>query len=502
MLLLFTCMLMAGANEIPGLTDPLLASESDYGLLTLRNATTAGGVAGDANIYFVDDFEMTNKIHVIIGVTDCLCVGFGDSEKINQLDYLAIKRYMYSFGMYISYNLPYRARCGLQPAQIQQRTSLYWNGVGSNTAVTGVHTSPWWPIPLHKPADDWVEGPLMYAGMRDFRQHSYVTSNQAAVYDNDKSGGILYMQGTVFMRPCLLWPWYTPWLLDGYGTDGFTINLLPPFTITPYFNGTDAELFYETTATLKEKGVITDKHIANLKDNNGNSANRAHVFHFQAVFIPHRFVGEFMTLLEGYKDTTLSPSVYVPFIFQLMWDKNSWSRLTQHNNNTLYASYQPVLNSCLGDTVQFTMENINTDLVQQLSYFAYGWCGWPSPISDISYIIKEEIKYITTTGQKYLLYHLYEVVFWLVVAMCGICLLWCVRRRVYDCYLKCKLKFPHLRGYSKMNVPHSYIPKTRDATYAMSEFSRDGAGNSSDPDFDDDDEDDKKGSIKAAGMHV
>jgi len=490
LILLFLSLVM---GEIPSLNQPLLASESDYGILALHGNST--DTAGDANIYFVDDLAMTNKIHVIVGVTDCLCAGFGDAEKINQLDYLAVRKYMFSFGIYLSYNIPHRAKCGLSQEAIQKRTSLRWNAVGTGLPVNGVHQSPWLFVPQHKPGEDWIEGPVIYAGMRDFRQHSYVASNSAQIYSTDKSGGILYVQGTVFMRPCLLWPWYTPWILDSYGADAYTLNLLPPFSITPYLNSSDAELFYETTAALKEKGVITDKHMANLKDNNYNSGNRAHVFRFQAIFVPHRFVGEFLTLLEGYKDTPLASYVYVPFIFQLLWDKNSWSHITSAQNNTIYATPQSLLSSCMGDTVEATMENINTEVVQQLSYFAYGWCGWPSPINEIAYIIKDEIKYITATSKRYILYHLYEFVFWTVVAMSGLCLIWCVRRRIYDLYLRVKLKFPSFQGYRKVNVP--YIPnrqnhQTRNATYAMSEFERDGA--SGDDDFDDDD---KKESIKA-----
>jgi hypothetical protein len=479
------------AGEITSFNQPLLAAQSDYGILTLHNAST--GVPQDANIYFVDSLDMTNKIHVIVGVTDCICAGFGDAEKINQLDYLAVMHYMFSFGVYLSYNIPHRAKCGLAAEVIQKRTSLYWNAVGTGLPVSGVHHNIWTPVPQHKPGEDWIEGPVIYAGMRDFRQHSYVTTHSDQIYGTDKSGGILYVQGTVFMRPCLLWPWYTPWILDSYGADAYTLNLLPPFSITPYLNASDAELFYETTAALKEKGVITDKHMANLKDNNGNSGNRAHVFRFQAIFVPHRFVGEFLVLLEGYKDTSLASYVYVPFIFQLLWDKNSWSHITSARNDTIYASPNYVLNSCMGDTVEMTMENINAEVVKQLSYFAYGWCGWPSPINQIAYIIKDEIKYITKTAKIYFMYHLYEVVFWIVVAMTGICFLWCIRRRIYDLYLKLKLKFPLFRGYRKMHIP--YIPnkqnhQTRNATYAMSEFETDGG----DDDFDDDD---KKESIKA-----
>jgi hypothetical protein len=449
-------LLLAGlvmGRELPTLKGPLLASQSDYGIYMLRNES-----ATDANLYFVDDLEMTNKIHVIVGVTDCLCVAFGDIEKINQLDYLGVMHYVFSFGIYVSYNIPYRAKCGLTPLQVGQRSSLRWNGVGTNLPSLNWRPNPWWPIPLHKPSDDWIEGPVMWAGMRDFISHSYVTTNSKVVYDTDKSGGVLYVQGTVFMRPCLLWPWYIPWILDSYGVDAFTIHLTPPFTLTPYLNATDAALFYETISVLTEKGIITDKHMANLKDNNDNMANRARVFHFQAVFIPHRFVGEFMALLAGFKDTSLCSSVYVPFIFQLLWDKNSWHHLTgAANNNTIYASTQPLLNSCLGDTVEVMMENVNQDLVQELSYFAYGWCGWPSPINQIAYIIKDEMVYLTKTAKIYFMYHVYEFVFWTVIVLLILGIIWCMRLRIYDAYLKCKLKFPSMEGYRKFNMASSYV---------------------------------------------
>jgi len=249
----------------------------------------------------------------------------------------------------------------------------------------------------------------------------------------------------VFMRPCLLWPWYIPWVLDSYATDTHVIRLTPPFTAITYLNATDAEIFYEKVAALTASGIITDKHLANLKDNNDNIANRARVFHFQAVFIPHRFVQEFMALLAEFKDTALSPSVYVPFIFQLLWDKNSWHRLTSEaNNNTIYASTQPLLTTCQGDTVEATMTNVNHELVQQLAYFAYGWCGWLSPL--------EEIEYITKTITKYVRYHIYEFLFWGIFSVLVLAVLWCIRRRIYDAYLKCKLRFPNMQGYRKFDL--------------------------------------------------
>lgn len=482
MKLIFMLLLLAplslASNDIPGFKDPLPASQSDYGILTLRNATTDN--SNDANLYFVDDLEMTNKIHVIVAITDCACVGFGDIEKINQLDYLAIRHYMFSFGIYVSYNIPYRARCGYHHEEVQARTSLYFNSVGTGMAVGGQINNQWMFIPQHRPHEDWIEGPVLYKGMDDFIHHSYVQNNAAAIYNTDKSGGILYVQGTVFMRPCLLWPWYIPWILDTYGSEAYTIKLVPTFSTTPYLNATEATLFYETVSLLKEKGVITDKHIANLKDNNKNMADKVRVFHFQALFIPHRFVAEFMTLLEGFKDTPLSSYVYIPYIYQLLWDKNSWYHLGSNVSNTIYASTHPLLTSCLGDTVEYTMENINTETAQELSYFAYGWCGWPSPISEISYVIKDEIKYITKTAKVYFMYHVYEFVFWTVVAMMILCGLWCVRRRIYDCYLRAKSKIKGGINYSKLEVPKAYVAEKN--TYAMNAMKDDGG-------YDDEDED-------------
>jgi hypothetical protein len=447
------CVVNFAAADVPGFNDPILASQSDYGILTLHNSVTDN--AYDASIYFVDDLAMTNKVHVIIGITDCICVGFSDIEKINQMDYLANMDYLFSFGVYVSYNIPYRAKCGRTREEVQKLTSLAFNSVGSGVPFPGFHQNIIWPIPLHKPSDDWIEGPMMYAGMRDFRNHSWVVNNQKTIYETDKSGGFLYLQGTVFMRPCLLWPWYIPWILDSYGTDGHTINILPPFTTTPYLNSTDAELFYETTAILKDKGVITDKHLANLKDNNNNYPHRARVFHFQAVFIPHRFAGEFLTLLEGYKDTTLSSSVYIPFIFQLLWDSNSWSQFGPNRNNTIYASPQPLLKTCQSPTIEDSMNEINTELVQQLTYFAYGWCGWWSPITKIEYIIKDEIQYIVKTSKKYVYYHLYEVVFFITVSVVGLCILLAFRRRIYDGYLWAKHR---CAGFKQLKVPTAYVP--------------------------------------------
>lgn len=428
-----------------GVLSTILASESDLGKFTLISS------GNDAKLYFVDDMSMTNKIHWVMSVPDCHCIGTTDIQKINQIDYMAFTDYVFSFASYVNDGNFYdRLPCSLSTEDVQKKTSLAFNQVGSasgnDTAFRHVHFYP------------RIEGLVIAQGIRDFREHSHVRKHSKKLYETDKSGGFLFTQGVVYMRPCTLWPWYMPWLLDSYGDEHHLFKYTQPLVFSevrdiPYFDMADASLFNLIVEQMKTDLIITQKHLDNLADNTG-AVFYTNSFSFQAIFIPHRFTAEFLRLITPFATTRLSPYVYVPFVFQLMWDKNEWLRMG-YNNETMMAVPGKLLTSCDGHTVEDTMRNVNDDMAMGMYYFAY-YCG--------SYV---DIAYIVHNAKNYILLNLYMVTFYLVVAFVLLCL--CLRYmrtfcscmgRIYACVKQgFKKVCPRCFGYTKLryeSADHSH----------------------------------------------
>jgi hypothetical protein len=434
----------------------ILASESDFGKFTLR----ASG--NDAFLYFVDNLDLVNKVHMVVSEPVCKCIGTADVQKINQIDYMAAKEYLFSFGVYVNdgkfgYN---RSTCDLTTAEIQHRTSLDFNLLGAagvsarqsaDDGEPNFSEEMWQAIlqemeAIRREGDTYylkVEGATLLRAIDDFHKHSYVSSHRAQIFDSDKSGGILFTQGSVFIRPCLLWPWYQSWILDDYGDDelvndnnaNYRFKFTLPFddvTLSkniPYFTRADAEVFNAIVDKMKRMGVIKEKHIANLVDNTG-SQYFTKSFSFQALFIPHRYVDEFTMLLRPFAWTYLSPSLYIPFIYQLMWDRNEWIHMRSDRNNTIYAKPQKLLSTCYADNVDDMMHTVDEPLAEEMFYFAYGWCG--------GYPV--DVKYIYGRTASFVLYHFYEVMTYLFISILGcMCCCFCCcspSRPAAKCFIK------------------------------------------------------------------
>ena len=436
MLLSFTfLMLLEPLNS-----EPTMASESDFGMFHLHSEHK------DASIYFKEDLTMINKVHAVISIPNCQCIGYSDVEKINQLDYLGSKDYLFSFAIYVNdgkFGLN-RSKCDLSVMDIQARTSLDFNLLGTPRellvkrrqdmqdnydAIQAILDEMFIDRDIAASEYDTyarrIEGAVLAKAILDFSRNSYVTSNKKTIFDTDKSGGVLFTQGTVFIRPCLLWPWYEAWILDSYadaqdGANNYKFKFTLPYDQAtkskniPYYNEQDATLFNKIIDKMKKDGQIKDKHLANFLDNTGSSS-LIKTFEFQSLFIPHRYTQEFLSLLAPFSVTYLSPYLYIPYVYQLMWDSNEWLHLRSDRNDTIYASRDNMLTTCSLPTIEDAMLNMNKTLAADMFYFAYGWCG--------GYPI--DVRYVMERSKLFVMYHFYEVMFFLMLSLI-LCVICCV----------------------------------------------------------------------------
>ena len=393
-----------------------LASESDFGKFE--------AVEG---LYFVDNLALVNKVHLILSVPECDCIGAADVQKINQVDYMAFKEYLFSFGVYTN------SQCKLIPEVIEPRTSLHVNFF--NNSISG-----------------------LYKGIVDFKKNTRVAQNKDVIFSTDKSGGILLTEGTVMMRPCMLWPWYVPWILDTYGESRLTMKWHPkvvidattPITYKDYFIDTAADVsaFNTVTENMLKNKIIKDKHLANLEDNTG-SKDVVDLHKYEALFIPHRFTDELLTLLAPFQKTTLSPKLYVPFVFQLMWDRSEHNHWSTHsgNNATIHADPRSLLKSCKGLTVDQTMANINEPVAQEMFYEPYMFCGGVNYIGDATYVIHRT--------QQYIVSHVYQTLF-IIFFLTSLLLVFCLFRAKFCTVLFtwCSSRLWNKKNYSVLKKHH------------------------------------------------
>ena len=427
-------------------SDVLYANESDYGHMHLI-------VAGnDANIYFNDKPDVYGQLHWMISVSDCTCLGTVEVQKKAQLDYMIFSGYLFSFSIYVNdgqFHPETRRHCGLSVDLIQQRTTLAFNQLGAPAPSETV------AVDNSQPYTDRVEGFALWKGMHDFYRSSHVQAHRNEILSHDKGSGFFFTQGTVFVRPCTLFPWFVPFLLDSYQQDHYLFQFTPELIESEvhgltYFNDEEATLFNSILDDMKQKGIVKDKHMFNLADNTG-ATFYMRAFHFEAVFIPYRYGEEFMALLEPFAQTMLSPYIYVPFVFQLMWDKNEWSH-TKHGNDTIYATKESLLIStirgaCSAATAEAALTTNTNDQLAQNVYFFASWCG---SIFTIEYI-KDKFKH-------YVLYHFYRAVFFLILSICMCIFMICNRKRIvrwcarsYLCLCACfKCRFTKVKGYMRM----------------------------------------------------
>lgn len=396
LLLLFSAILLC---EVQGRSIiPLLASESDNGAMVYRG--------NDKNVHFYTDktLDGTDKIHVLVSIPDCACVAEADVRKINQLDYMLAGGHLFSFAFYVDSPGP----CGLNTSEIDSRTSLRVSRLNSGGEVP-VDSALF--VSRHR-----MEGRVLAQGMRDFYDSAYISQNTHRIFDSDKSGGVLMMQGNVGLRPCKLFPWFMPWIYNDFSTYHL-VEIGQPEDHLVYYDEAAASLVNQIITDGISNGIIKSKHLVNLEDNAGDR-NHFYVFSFQAIFIPHRFAAEFRSLLAPFESTRMNPYVYVPLVMQMMFDKNEWIYMTKSTHNeTLRVLSDSLLESCRAETVE-TMQ-ISDSGSAELSWFASGYCGI-SLVVTVTHVVSE---IETVTGRS-----VYMVLFFVLLSFCG-CVFFCVYRR-------------------------------------------------------------------------
>lgn len=384
---------IAQATVVP----PLLASESDHGALVYR------GDKKNAHFYSVKELDGTDKIHVLISVGDCRCVAEGDVHKINQIDYLLASGHLFSYAIYTDSEGP----CGLNSSVVQAKTSLRVSRLESGGEVTGDVAY----ITRHR-----LEGRVLAQGMRDFYESDFVGSNRAEIFETDKSGGVLMLQGNVGFRPCKLFPWFMPWIYNDYNSRHHVMIGVPEQNLV-YYNEEAATETRRIFEQAKTDGIIKNKHLDNLEDNTG-SKNEAVIFSFQAVFVPHRFADEFRRLLEPWHKSGLSPFIYVPLVMELMFDKNEWIEMRrQTHNETIRLMEEALLESCNGMTV--AEMQVSERGASALAWFAASYCGFSFTVT-ITHVVSEIEK---VTGRS-----VYMVLFFVLLSFVC-CVFLCVYRR-------------------------------------------------------------------------
>jgi hypothetical protein len=107
-----------------------------------------------------------------------------------------------------------------------------------------------------------------------------------------------------------------------------------------------------------------------------------------------------------------------------MFDTNSWARFG-NRTDTIFASITPLLETCSGHDVSETMIDINQTLGSELFYFAYGWCG----------MIPIDVQYIATRSFRFVLFHFYEAMFFilLIILLTVIAVIFRVRLCLFVC---------------------------------------------------------------------
>lgn len=379
------------------------AATSDYG----RFEVYASGK--DAWLYFTDDAAAVTKIHIILGIPSCYCINTADLHKDNQFNYLGTRGFCSSFGIYVNDGLfQNRERCNLNTAELQARTELEFNPLGS-PAVPAMarrngswvnHTDEWLGLLAPKPKIwERIEGAALAMGMRDFYEHSYVTSHRGMFFTNDSPGGFFYMQGTVMVRPCRL-QWFVPFIFSPHG-----VNHLMPYTLPydarktgnpEYYGEDDAVLLNTIFNRMRDAGIITEAHLHNLGLNNLATYN-VRAFEFTAAYIPYRRAEEFLRLVEPFAYTGLWPWVYVPLVYQMMFPPGEWMHMRADDNETI-AQGEALMLSCRAETVDAAAENVNHDAAETLFYYSYTYCG--GAYIDPKYVVARAVLMISFYWQR------------------------------------------------------------------------------------------------------
>lgn len=413
------------------------ASESDRGRLTLKHDDIG------SSIYFSDDLAMTNKVHFVLSVPVCKCVGMVDVQKINQLDYMIASDNLFSYTVYVNDGKYIdRLPCSLSRAHIQDRTDLHINVIGP---YQDENVNLW--APVDKPNfDERIEGIVLASAITDFLSHSYVVANENKIFTTDHYGGILMSQGNVMMRPCNLFPWFMPWIFDEYDSDTLvTVMKMDGSAVNHtnsawHYSSEYMALFNSVVLGLKNTNTITSKHLFNL-NSNAKSNNEFTVFGFQAIFIPHRYAAEFRTLIDPFTKTHLSPYLYVPYVMQLMFDRYEWLHFRGSDYNQTIKIGPPLLTTCAGATVDDSEANVDSEAASLLYWFASSWCG-TGVFTDIQHYIDVQYQYIVQF-QKMTGIGVYGILFFVLLSLCILCGLCYFRVRLIRVIAKTKAYYAH-----------------------------------------------------------
>ena len=419
------------------------ASKSDYGKLKL----IASG--DDSYVYFTEDLHLHDKLHIVLSVPYCNCIGSVDIQKINQLDYFALKSYMYSFSIYT--NAYHKASCDISVSEVQALTDLDFNVIpipaegrreGVNITdlrefLQGLFLSG---IPLAESSSDYnpfedyyssrIEGLALMHAMNDYIGHSHVRQHRAEILT--RGGGILMMQGNVQIRPCMLRR-DRPWILNDFNQDYLIKYTEKSNLVTCYSTKEDASLFNQIVDTMIASGIIKPVHLQRLERNNGAIYN-VKVFPFQALYVPFDEIYEFLPLLSEFSNSGLCPFVYIPFIYQMLWDSDiQWKYYTRADNMTLRLG-EPLLKDCSARTMDELVDRVDVLAAQTLFYYAISECG-----GKVEYIIKR-------TRDMASSYVAYEVLFYILLSWFILSNLWLFRSRIYVCLCTTRRSF----RYSKL----------------------------------------------------
>jgi hypothetical protein len=371
------------------------ASESDMGRLVYRGPENGTG----PHVYVSKDTTAIDKIHFLISLPQCECIAMADAQKINQLDFMLSADHLFSFAAYVNAGgLADRRECDISAADMHRRTDLLVNVLPPSVGAARSNSSFF---------EDRIEGHVLYHGMADFYSNAYIDANHGEIFGTDKSGGVLFTQGTVEFRTCRLVPWYEPWIYNDGNTE-IVLDYAKPHDDYVCYSEEMAAVFVSILAKMHREGAFKAKHVSNLEDNNHDTRNTVRAFPFQALFVPHRYGQEFVKMLRYFKDSGLCAHVYVPFVFQSLFDRNEWLYLTQEQHNqTLRVSDAPLLASCVADTVDDM--NVDNRVVRSMYWYNYGECGGGWVIA-IEYIMRTVV---LSTGDNYIL-----VICVLVLALC------------------------------------------------------------------------------------
>ena len=389
----------------------LLASQSDGGRMPYRGESDGSA----PHVYTSDNLDAIEKIHYISAIPDCRCVATADLQKLNQVDYLFFTEHVYSYAFYVNDGeIQQRRHCDLSPAQIAARTDLRVNRLGPVGSAQSGNDSFW---------EDRIEGVALHRGMRDFYGNKYIAANWDRIYSTDKSGGFLYVQGDVEMRPCMLFPWYAPWIYNDHSVR-HRVDLVAEGAWLPYMTPDAMAMFLDIVDAMHADGVLRPKHADNLDDNR-DKAGKLSVFSFHALFVPHRFAHEFLVMVGYFADTELCAYMYVPFILQALFDKDEWLYFSRENKNgTIQLAESPLLASCDGETV--AEMDTDTRAAGDLYWHAYSACG-----GGVLVVIEHAIQVVEVyTGES-----IYTILFYLCMAVLIMLVVYSLRVPIRQCVL-------------------------------------------------------------------